>query len=94
MPDLQDPLIVACAKVLAGKGSVGLVERVDIGVNEVFHAAGSGTARHQDRIVKGVDGGLDGDVGQGEQDPLETGGNAHLHDLLELHGVDFQLFQF
>ena len=93
MADFQDALVVACAEILTGKGGIGLIERVDICVDKVLHTAGSGTACHQNGVVKRVDGGLDGDVGQREQHALQTGGDAYLHDLLELHAVDLQLFQ-
>ena len=88
--DLLDASIVTGAVILAGKGHVGLIEGVDVGINELLNADGGRAAGHND-LTEGVDGGLHRHVGQREQHSLNSGGDAHLHDLLELDGVDLQL---
>ena len=76
------PAALPSPVVLASKGQVCLVEGVHGLIDKVLDVAGrSGTGHHSG--AKGVDGGLDQHIGQGEHNALEAGGQADLQDLTQ-----------
>ena len=74
------PLQIARAVVLAGKGHIRLTKGVAGHIDEALDIAGGGVAGN-DRLAEAVDGRLNDDIGQGEGHALNTGGNADLQNL-------------
>ena len=87
--NLEDPLGLLRAQILADKGDAGLVHSVHGSVGKAFDVGSSRVAGYHNR-AEGVHRGLDDDVGQGEQAALNTGGQAHLDhaDQLVLINMD------
>ena len=90
--DLADAVVVTGAVVLAGEGNGGLVHGVHRHVYELLNVGRSGVAGHDD-LTEGIDGGLDHHVGQGEENPLESGGQADAEDLPHGLGVEPHLLE-
>ena len=72
------PVTLGSAVVLAHEGNSGLVKGVHGDIDKALDVGASGGARHQNRVVEGVEGGLNDYVGQGEHHALEPGGQPHL----------------
>ena len=90
--DLADAVVVTGAVVLAGEGNGGLIHGVHRHVYELLNVGRSGVAGHDD-LTEGIDGGLDHHVGQGEENPLESGGQADAEDLPHGLGVEPHLLE-
>ena len=72
------PVALGSAVILAYKGDGRLVEGVHGDVDKVLDVGPGGGAGHQNRVVKGVEGGLNHHVGQGKHHPLKAGGQTDL----------------
>ena len=80
--NLLDARILSRADVLPDKGQGCRIDRVHGDVQEAVQVASRRVARHDVGAV-GVYGGLDDDIGQREQRPLQSGGKPDQHHFLQ-----------
>ncbi len=89
---LLDPVILACSQVLTYKGGDGQGKAHDGEKAEALHL-GVASATGHGGVTKGVDIGLDHQVGDGDDAVLYPTGKPHAEDLLQDGQVGAQLFQ-
>ena len=90
--DAPQALVLPGAEILTGEGEGSLRHRIAAGKNEAFDIDGGGITGHGG-AAEGIDGGLDEDIGDGEDGTLQTGGDADLEDTDEFIPVDAQLLE-
>ena len=95
--DLSHALILSCGVVLTCKVERGLIKRTHRHQNEGFDAGGSraavgkGSCASRERNVKGVDGGLNENIGNAEYTALNTCGKTDLDHIGKASACDAEL---
>ena len=83
-------VVAACPHILSRKSKGGLVEGVHCNEDKAFNVGGGGVTCHY-LASEGVDGGLNDNVGKGEEKALYSRGNADFQNFYQLVGVNSHL---